>query len=65
MRAMPATAPGNASQQMREVMTVIYVADQARVTEPQNRHQEAARLRWLAARPPEALIDSEINPLVG
>ena len=50
---------------MREVMTVIYVADQARVTEPQNRHQEAARLRWLAARPPEALIDSEINPLVG
>ncbi|MBK6931944.1 MAG: phytanoyl-CoA dioxygenase family protein [Saprospirales bacterium] len=57
-------APGNLSDRMREVMTVIYVADGARVIEPKNEHQEADRQRWLSAWPVGALIDSALNPLL-
>lgn len=58
-------APGNSSDQLREVMTVIYVADGARVTEPQNTHQEADRQTWLLGLPPGEKIASELNPMVG
>jgi ectoine hydroxylase-related dioxygenase (phytanoyl-CoA dioxygenase family) len=58
-------APGNSSDQVREVMTVIYVADGARVTEPKNSHQEADRRTWLMSQTPGSVIDSELNPVVG
>jgi len=57
-------APGNSSTQTREVMTVIYVADGARVTEPKNRHQEADRTAWLGGFEPGELVESELNPVV-
>ena len=57
-------APGNRSQVTREVMTVIYFADGARVTEPQNKHQEADRKTWLASLEPGAIAASVHNPLV-
>ncbi len=58
------SAPGNHSEKMREVMTVIYVADGARVTTPQNPNQENDRQRWLMGKEPGTLIDSPLNPLL-
>lgn len=58
------SAPGNNSQTTREVMTVIYFADGATVTEPQNKHQEADRQRWLQGLAPGAPAASALNPLV-
>lgn len=57
-------APGNKSSQMREVMTIIYMADGAKVTEPQHHYQEADHKTWLMSKPVGSLIDSELNPLV-
>jgi hypothetical protein len=49
---------------MREVMTVIYMADGARVTNPQNANQENDRMRWLMGQEPGAYIDSRLNPIL-
>ncbi len=59
------SAPGNISADVtREVMTIIYFADGAHVTEPKNEHQEADRKRWLGALAPGKLAASELNPLI-
>lgn len=58
------SAPGNNSDRTREVMTVIYFADGATVTEPQNKHQEADRQRWLQGLAPGSIAASQLNPLV-
>lgn len=57
-------APGNDSERMREVMTVIYMADGARVTQPANKAQINDWNTWLMALPPGRLAASELNPLV-
>ncbi len=57
-------APGNASPVTREVMTIIYFADGAQVTAPQNEHQEADRQRWLGGLIPGAAAASALNPLL-
>ncbi len=58
-------APGNASKDItREVMTIIYVADGARVTEPKNPNQEADRQRWLCGLPPGETVASKLNPKI-
>jgi ectoine hydroxylase-related dioxygenase (phytanoyl-CoA dioxygenase family) len=57
-------APGNNSQTMREVMTVIYIADGAKITEPKNANQEADRQRWFMGLEVGSLAASDINPLV-
>ncbi len=59
------TAPGNQSKDItREVMTIIYFADGAHITEPQNKHQENDRMKWLGAFQPGAKAASVHNPLV-
>nr|WP_294874329.1 phytanoyl-CoA dioxygenase family protein [uncultured Pedobacter sp.] len=58
------SAPGNQSDIMREVMTIIYVADGAKVAEPKNSWQINDRERWLMNEPIGGLVKSEINPLV-
>lgn len=59
------SAPGNASPTVtREVMTIIYFADGARVITPQNPHQENDRQRWLCALEPGALAASTLNPVI-
>jgi ectoine hydroxylase-related dioxygenase (phytanoyl-CoA dioxygenase family) len=59
------SAPGNTSPDItREVMTIIYFADGARVTEPKNEHQEADRHRWLESLAPGSLAASKLNPLL-
>lgn len=57
-------APGNLSHILREVMTIIYVADGAIITKPINDNQEADRLRWFQGLPVGSLAASAINPVV-
>lgn len=57
-------APGNKSGQRREVMTIIYLADGAKVTEPQNSWQVNDRKTWLMDQAVGSVIDSELNPKV-
>jgi ectoine hydroxylase-related dioxygenase (phytanoyl-CoA dioxygenase family) len=58
------SAPGNQSERMREVMTIIYIADGARVASPRNKEQEHDREAWLMGLPPGRLAASELNPLL-
>ncbi|QNL48310.1 phytanoyl-CoA dioxygenase family protein [Olivibacter sp. SDN3] len=57
-------APGNNSTDMREVMTIIYYADGARITTPQHAYQENDLKQWLGSKEPGTLADSEMNPLL-
>ncbi len=57
-------APGNNSNKMREVMTIIYLADGARVSEPKHQWQRNDHAKWLMSTPVGELIDSELNPKV-
>ena len=47
---------------MRPVMTVIYFADGARVTEPETGYQRFDLAVWLPGLEPGDLAASEINP---
>jgi ectoine hydroxylase-related dioxygenase (phytanoyl-CoA dioxygenase family) len=58
------SAPGNDSEKMREVMTIIYMADGARITEPRHAAQSNDWNTWLMGLPPGRLAASELNPLV-
>ncbi|HEX5551808.1 MAG TPA: phytanoyl-CoA dioxygenase family protein [Chitinophagaceae bacterium] len=58
------SAPGNASGSMREVITIIYFADGARVTEPANKWQANDRKTWLMDGPVGEVAASELNPLL-
>lgn len=57
-------APGNKSDIRREVVTIIYLADGAKVTEPQNKWQVNDLSTWLMDQPVGSVIDSELNPKV-
>ncbi len=56
-------APGNPTDRMRSVMTVIYVADGAHVTVPDNPNRERDMGRWMPGLKPGDLAASELNPL--
>ena len=57
-------APGNSSETRREVMTVIYFADGARVIAPQHANHEDDIKWWLPGLAPKDLAASALNPLV-
>lgn len=57
------SAGRNHTDELRTVMTVIYFADGARVTEP-TPQQELDRQAWLGGREPGALADHELNPVL-
>ena len=57
-------APGNESMKMREVMTIIYVADGAVITPPKNKFQVADLKTWLKSLPVGSPVASELNPAV-
>jgi ectoine hydroxylase-related dioxygenase (phytanoyl-CoA dioxygenase family) len=57
-------APANDSDRMREVMTIIYMADGARVASPKNKWQAEDQKTWLMSLPPGSLAASELNPLL-
>jgi ectoine hydroxylase-related dioxygenase (phytanoyl-CoA dioxygenase family) len=54
----------NPTRRMRPVMTVIYVADGIRVSEPANPFQEFDRRVWLGGTRPGEPVAGELNPLV-
>jgi ectoine hydroxylase-related dioxygenase (phytanoyl-CoA dioxygenase family) len=55
-------ANGNNSDKRREVMTIIYIADGARVTPYKNNWQKNDHEKWLMGVPIGSEIDSELNP---
>jgi len=57
-------APGNNSDKMRQVMTIIYIADGSRVSPPKNQWQKNDLHKWLMGKPVGELIDSELNPKI-
>lgn len=57
-------APGNFSSQKREVMTIIYIADDAKITSPRNQFQENDHKTWLLSKEVGTLADAALNPLV-
>lgn len=57
-------APGNDSKNMREVMTIIYFADGAKVTKPSNKWQANDRATWLMDWPVGEKAASELNPVL-
>ncbi len=57
-------APGNDSDHMREVITIIYFADGARVIEPDNTGREKDLANWLPGCKPGDLAASPLNPVL-
>lgn len=57
-------APGNNSDIMREVFTIIYLADDAKIAAPKNSWQEDDLKTWLMNKEVGTAADSELNPLV-
>lgn len=57
------SAPGNSADTMREVVTIIWVADGCKVTEPINDNQKRDMTRWMPGLMPGDLVASELNPL--
>jgi ectoine hydroxylase-related dioxygenase (phytanoyl-CoA dioxygenase family) len=58
------SAGPNRSTKTREVMTIIYFADGARVTKPNSKHQRADLDAWLGRKQPGEIADSEMNPVM-
>lgn len=58
------SAPANTSDTTREIMTVIYVADGAKIIDPINKWQENDRQQWLQALPVGSKVASDLNPLL-
>jgi ectoine hydroxylase-related dioxygenase (phytanoyl-CoA dioxygenase family) len=56
--------PNRSVNKMREVMTIIYFADGARVTLPENAHQQADLDTWLPGKQPGELADTDLNPIM-
>jgi ectoine hydroxylase-related dioxygenase (phytanoyl-CoA dioxygenase family) len=57
-------AAGNPTATMREVMTVIYMAADARVSEPDNENRKLDLETWLPGLKPGDLAASRLNPVV-
>lgn len=57
-------AGGNDTNRMREVMTVIYFADGAKISHPANENQILDLETWLGGKSPGEFADSELNPVL-
>lgn len=57
-------APGNPTQQTREVMTVIYIADGCRVIEPDTKARQNDIDVCMTGLEPGDIVDSPLNPLL-
>lgn len=58
------SAPGNPTDTMRKVMTVIYYADGLRIAEPDSKARESDLKRWFPGLQPGEMAASELNPLL-
>lgn len=57
-------ADGNSTGVMREVTTIIYLADGARILEPDHQNREEDLKRWFPGLKPGDLAASSLNPLL-
>jgi ectoine hydroxylase-related dioxygenase (phytanoyl-CoA dioxygenase family) len=57
-------APGNVTERVREVMTIIYYPDGTEVTTPVNDFQEADRKTWLSSLEPGSPAAGPLNPVL-
>jgi len=57
-------APGNVTDRVREVMTIIYYPDGTRIAEPQNEFQSADHGVWLNSIPVGEPANGPLNPVV-
>ena len=58
------SAPGNKTNVTRDVMTIIYFADGARLMKPDNKNRQADLERWHPGQEPGELAASRLNPVV-
>jgi ectoine hydroxylase-related dioxygenase (phytanoyl-CoA dioxygenase family) len=58
------SAPDNPTDRVREVFTVIYVADGARVLEPDTGARRSDLSRWMPGLRPGEVVASPLNPLL-
>ncbi|MFE5321796.1 phytanoyl-CoA dioxygenase family protein [Paenibacillus sp. NPDC056579] len=58
------SAPGNPTDHMRKVMTIIYYADGTRVAEPDSYARKTDLRNWLPGVQPGELAASPLNPIV-
>jgi ectoine hydroxylase-related dioxygenase (phytanoyl-CoA dioxygenase family) len=58
------SAPGNPTNTMRKVMTIIYVADGIRIAEPDSSARQRDLKAWFPGLKPGDLAASPLNPLV-
>ncbi|GLX70821.1 phytanoyl-CoA dioxygenase family protein [Paenibacillus glycanilyticus] len=58
------SAPGNPTANMREVMTIIYVADGTIISEPDSNARKNDLAQWLPGLRPGDIAASPLNPLV-
>lgn len=58
------SAGPNKSETMREVMTIIYFADGARIIEPTSEYQQADLEAWFPDRRPGEIAASPLNPVM-
>lgn len=57
-------AGANTTEQPREVMTVIYMDENIRVTTPKNKNHRMDMERWMPGLAPGDRLDSPINPVI-
>ena len=57
-------APGNSSNKMREVMTLIFFADGIKISQPDNPNRADDLERWLPGMKPGETAASRLNPVV-
>jgi ectoine hydroxylase-related dioxygenase (phytanoyl-CoA dioxygenase family) len=58
------SAPGNPTNTLREVMTIIYFADGTRILTPDNKNRQNDLDTWLSGQQPGELAGSPLNPVV-
>jgi ectoine hydroxylase-related dioxygenase (phytanoyl-CoA dioxygenase family) len=58
------SAPGNPTPSTREVMTIIYVADETKVLEPDTNARKLDLTKWMPGLKPGDRIDSPLNPIM-
>ncbi|NGP46377.1 phytanoyl-CoA dioxygenase family protein [Bacillaceae bacterium SIJ1] len=58
------SAPGNPTDHMRKIITIIYVADGARVAQPDSKARDSDLKNWIPGCSPGDLVASPLNPLV-
>ena len=57
-------APGNATDQMRAAMTVIYFEDGGRISEPDHPNRQADLEKWFPGQKPGEVASSPLNPVI-